>query len=138
MHWLAVSVGQCGKDKMEMPAWFMVQGLTNLGAVADYITLLQKQAAAAVRRERLLKREIAELKANAEHEPRAAASRAPCSCSALTKACERTIKYLREIGESTRGESAFPSAEYADAMADDLEHVLKQNAAHDGRLEKTP
>ena len=47
-----------------MPAWFMVQGLTNLGAVADYITLLQKQAAAAVRRERLLKREIAELKAN--------------------------------------------------------------------------
>lgn len=52
------------------------------------------------------------------------ASRDPCSCSALTKACERMIKYLREIGESTRGESTIPSAEYADAMADDLEHVL--------------
>ena len=53
------------------------------------------------------------------------------ACSALTKACERTIKYLREIGESTRGESTFPSAEYADAMADDLEHALTPNAPHE-------
>jgi hypothetical protein len=53
-------------------------------------------------------------------------------CSALVKACERTIKYLREIGESVRGESTFPSAEYADAMADDLEHAMKPTAAQRG------
>jgi hypothetical protein len=46
------------------------------------------------------------------------------SDAALVKACERTIKYLREIGEFTRGESIFPAPEYADAMAGDLEHAL--------------
>ncbi len=58
---------------------------------------------------------------------------AESDCSALVKACERTIKYLREIGELTRGESTFPSAEYADAMADDLEHAMKPNGKDDPR-----
>ena len=52
----------------------------------------------------------------------------PAPCSALVKEAERVLKYLREIGEQTRGESTFPSAEYADAMADGLEYALKQNA----------
>ena len=45
----------------------------------------------------------------------------------------RVLKYLREIGEQTRGESAFPSAEYADAMADGLEHALMLHAEAHGR-----
>jgi len=51
----------------------------------------------------------------------------PPPCSALVKQAERVLKYLRDIGEQTRGESTFPSADYADAMADDLEYALKQN-----------
>jgi len=50
------------------------------------------------------------------------------SCTALAKACERTIKYLREIGEFTREESTFPSPDYADTMADDLEYALARHA----------
>ena len=53
----------------------------------------------------------------------------PCTynCSTLVKEAERVLKYLREIGEQTRGESTFPSADYANAMADALEYALKQN-----------
>jgi hypothetical protein len=50
------------------------------------------------------------------------------SSSALVKEAKRVVKYLREIGEQTRGESTFPSADYADAMADGLEYAIKQNA----------
>jgi len=50
------------------------------------------------------------------------------SCAALAKACERTIQYLREIGEFTREESTFPSPDYADTMADDLEYALARYA----------
>ena len=49
------------------------------------------------------------------------------TCSALVKEAERVLKYLREIGEQTRGDSTFPSVNYADAMADGLEYALKQN-----------
>ena len=51
----------------------------------------------------------------------------PTSCSALVREAERVLKYLREIGEQTRGDSTFPSVDYADAMADGLEYALKQN-----------
>jgi cell division protein FtsB len=54
--------------KMEMPAWLLVQGLTTLESVADYIILLQKQAVSAEQREKRLEREIAELKANVKGE----------------------------------------------------------------------
>ena len=53
----------------------------------------------------------------------------PPPCSALVKEAERVLKYLREIGEQTRGDSTFPSVNYADAMADGLEYALKQNAS---------
>ena len=55
-------------------------------------------------------------------------------CSVLADACKGTVKYLREVGESTRGESSFPSAEYADAMADGLEYGMKHDVCEAERL----
>ena len=48
---------------MEMPAWFATQGFTDLDSVACHINTLRRQLSEAERREKLLRREIAELKA---------------------------------------------------------------------------
>lgn len=69
-----------------------------------------------------------ESKPNDKVERCANSAYAPTPCSALVKEAERVLKYLREIGEQTRGESTFPSVDYADAMADGLEYALKQNS----------
>ena len=50
---------------MEMPAWFATQGFTDLDSVACHINTLRRQLSEAERREKLLRREIAELKAGA-------------------------------------------------------------------------
>jgi len=55
-------------------------------------------------------------------------------CSVMADSINSTIKYLREIGDSTRGESTFPAAEYADAVADGLEYCLANEISETERL----
>ena len=69
--------------------------------------------------------ELAQKKANAEHEPRAVASRAPCSCSACGSLREAVLRLRTEV--NCRIEHGAESSGHLDYVQAKLDAILKPN-----------